>query len=218
VFTDSRLNGTQESYSFDVFTADVTFGLMSQGVLPNKTSLICGVDGERNCSCLSVAAISAESKDVFIQELTFIVKHVDPTLPDRKSTWFVDGDMGRIGAIEMVLPMASITICLFHLIENWKFHVASSMRANAGVGTDKNALILKLLGRGVQQRGLKTKSVSELKALIAQTEGAQDVAVNDMDIPDEIDATADDSFELPLQEETGAGQGTCGTDTALRRH
>jgi hypothetical protein len=36
-------------------------------------------------------------------------------LKESRSTWFVDGDKKNIIAVENVLPLATVTLCLYHL-------------------------------------------------------------------------------------------------------
>ena len=101
---------------FDVYTKDVTWGVCDSASGLHKLSTIGGLTPDKKIRPLMFTLLTHETKDNFIKELEFFLKEYPwLELQFNRSSWFVDGDDQNIHAIEHLMPLAVITLCLFHL-------------------------------------------------------------------------------------------------------
>jgi len=99
-----------------VFSKDVTFGVVDCNSGFDKLSTISALNADHTVDPLCFTLVVKETKECFTEEMEFFCHHYSwLNLKDSRSTWFVDGDKKNIIAVEKVLPLATVTLCLYHL-------------------------------------------------------------------------------------------------------
>lgn len=113
---DKRFDHFQRKERKIVFSKDVTFGVVDCNSGFDKLSTISALNADHTIDPLCFTIMVKETKECFLEEMEFFCQHYSwLDLKTNRSTWFVDGDKKNIIAVEKVLPMAAITLCLYHL-------------------------------------------------------------------------------------------------------
>ena len=101
---------------FEVYSKDVTWGVCDSASGLHKLSTIAALTPDKRLRPLAFTLLANETKDNFLHEISFFLQNYPwLELQHRRSSWFVDGDDQNIHAIEHLMPMAVITLCLYHL-------------------------------------------------------------------------------------------------------
>jgi len=101
---------------FEVYSKDVTWGVCDSASGLHKLSTIAALTPDKKLRPLTFTLLASETRDNFIHEISFFLKWYPwLELQHRRSSWFVDGDDQNIHAIEKLMPMAVVTLCLYHL-------------------------------------------------------------------------------------------------------
>ena len=113
---DKRFDHYKNKEKKIVFAKDVTFGVVDCNSGFDKLSTIYSLNADHTVDPLCFTVMVKETKECFTEEMEFFCQHYSWLgLKDSRSTWFVDGDKKNIIALETVLPLAAITLCLYHL-------------------------------------------------------------------------------------------------------
>jgi hypothetical protein len=113
---DKRFDHFKSREKKIVFAKDVTFGVIDCNSGFDKLSTISALNADHTVDPLCFTVMVKETKECFTEEMEFFCQHYSWLgLKDSRSTWFVDGDKKSIIALETVLPLAAVTLCLYHL-------------------------------------------------------------------------------------------------------
>jgi hypothetical protein len=100
--------------------ADVTWHITDERAGFPKLSMCIAIQPDHKVEVLCVSVLVSESKHTFIFEAQFLKETYIAFQEDASFVTYVDGDKGRIGALETVFPGAKVYLCLIHKAANVK--------------------------------------------------------------------------------------------------
>ena len=112
---DKRLGAFYEQKQVKVLSKDVTFGVFDQNSGFSKLSTICSLTADHKVDPLCFSVLLSETEEFFTKEIQFFKQQYSWLhFEEEPTTWFVDGDKGNISAIERIIPLSTVTLCLYH--------------------------------------------------------------------------------------------------------
>lgn len=132
-----------------VFLADVTSNVVDARTGYKATSFISTCSPGHSVNVVMASVIKREDYATFHSELEFLIE-LDTNLPLRRTTWFVDGDKGRIKAIRGLLPLAEIHLCWWHKENNIIDHFAKAIKKHGPKDLTVAELVSSIRARGVK--------------------------------------------------------------------
>jgi len=165
-----------------VFLADVTSNIVDSRTGMKYVSFISSTTVGHEVKVEMTTLLEHEDLGTFESELRYLVQ-LNPSLLTRRTIWLVDGDRGRIRAIENVLgEMAEIHLCWWHKQNNISDHFGKAIRRSGPKCWTKKSLRAELTLRGVT--GLSTLRKADLLAILEAKVLAEEAECEEEELED----------------------------------